>query len=1564
MLFIALNVSSGLRNKFVALQALVQFRKPDFMVVSETGLRQQDLDVDRQFWCNGIPNYTGYHIIPDMDAAGRTRKGMSMWIRDAWTPKMRRGTPTLVTDLNLIHVVINTDAEPMHIIGIYGEPDMGPAKDRYWERFSTWFAAMGLEDQRTRCIVIGDCNVAPNPAVDRHSDASDARLSKAGEPFRRLLARGVLCDVWRVHHPNAKAYTWSRKVAEIQQSSRIDLALTSERLVDKSTSTILDMVYPLCSDHVPIELEVRRPRSCRDIPDRESVLPEIPIRRFKVRELKDPLCADRYKQRVEESAAHERPDMDLRARYTAFSRQLYAAGEAATGTRERRLNAPREIRPSSSDEYRAALCHTVYGSRHTLLPEVARGEPLRETAAIKALLRTLPVGEEIQDPSRVCSVAEAEQWFDVVRERHEMFARRADKSFRDERLETVLGYVAQNDDLETSRPRSWYGKVKALCTLTKYQKRQTFVTEEIDPVNVGAIRQSGTDVKEAIRRFWADLFRDRRATAPRAEPWFSEAFRERRRSVPERSRSLVAPITEAEVTTTIAHLRKEKACGADDIPAELLQHLPESAITRMTGLLNEVLRTKIIPTEWTTAKVYTLHKGGDPSKCSNYRPISLLSVPYKVFTTILTKRLTRLTESENLFANCQGGFRKQRSCIDKIALLTGRILETQAAQGETHIAFIDVKKAYDSVPHDRLLHTLRMHGICPEFVDLVNAIYTGTTASVITPFGDTETFPLSRGVRQGCPMSPVLFNLVLEPLLEWLSDTAVSASEAKLAFADDIALLATDHVTLQGLVDRVSEFFAANRLELGIAADKSAYMTSNPRHHITVPEVVTERGGDSVTLRATGRRLRLPRLTGTQTYRYLGVHLNVELNWDYHLDRLSNKLTHHLFCIRQKSYTKRQVVKILNGIVIPYMTYGLECVEVPLKRVSDWQSAINKLVNRKGGLPWNASAHLNYLPVTEGGEGLVCIADRIEQLQLQGLFRHGLHSVDTDTAEVITRLTVANNHKLNCFSFKRAWHQLTSELVAIHTNCHRRGLPEGSLERVFADLRIRSRIRQLVHVDDWRAVITPDGSLSAAVSADDAIVGTQVCVGTSLRIQPMVLHSLGHPHAINGVVRNNAPIGPISVWTDASKQPDGRVGFGVYWGNGDVFNHPQRIEDGAEVFDGECRAACFAILMHDPTRHLDVYSDCESVVRALNNLSHTLPHHPVTAEWLRVARLAMAARNERGMYTRVHHVYSHLLDKPVSERTVVELERFQKMQAKFGGRIRTLQVLYGNQIADQIAQFALTLDRAPPLVPETPEMPRFLLIKRASQTIIGNAAKFIGATRQHGHRQELLAHQRSKFEWLTKPGVDWKRSAALACDPRRSVEPLQRHAMKSKHGFLGSKSSRWEHRNEPYFRRIYEHVVRDPYCDLCRMAEGVPIPDTKHHYLFCVAHAATRADTTRRILVRINRNLVVPISATPNYWNADEKRSAVASGYTEAIESEFGPIDAAMGLVPQAWTAYLKSLTWHPRTNLEDVIHDCQTMIIEGFLLCWKERTRKFYATHALREPEPEFERERQPDEG
>ena len=85
--------------------------------------------------------------------------------------------------------------------------------------------------------------------------------------------------------------------------------------------------------------------------------------------------------------------------------------------------------------------------------------------------------------------------------------------------------------------------------------------------------------------------------------------------------------------------------------------------------------------------------------------------------------------------------------------------------------------------------------------------------------------------------------------------------------------------------------------------------------------------------------------------------------------------------------------------------------------------------------------------------------------------------------------------------------------------------------------------------------------------------------------------------------------------------------------------------------------------------------------------------------------------------------------------------------------------------------------------------------------------------------------------------------------------------------------------------------------------------------------------------------MVGQIEVTPNYWNTDKKGSAVGNAYNEAIESEFSPTDATMGLVPQTWTTYLKSLTWRLRTNLDEVIHDHQTMIIEGYLSCWKERT-------------------------
>jgi hypothetical protein len=130
------------------------------------------------------------------------------------------------------------------------------------------------------------------------------------------------------------------------------------------------------------------------------------------------------------------------------------------------------------------------------------------------------------------------------------------------------------------------------------------------------------------------------------------------------------PITPEILQQTIDDLPKDKACGPDKIPAELLKALPPRAVRTLATLFTRFLQQRRTPDEWRKCIIYTIHKGGDASRCSNYRPISLQSVMYKTFMSILTHRLSDYVEKAHLLSNAQGGFRRRRSCLEKVQLLT------------------------------------------------------------------------------------------------------------------------------------------------------------------------------------------------------------------------------------------------------------------------------------------------------------------------------------------------------------------------------------------------------------------------------------------------------------------------------------------------------------------------------------------------------------------------------------------------------------------------------------------------------------------------------------------------------------------------------------------------------------------------------------------------------------------------------------------------------------------------------------------------------------------------------
>ena len=183
----------------------------------------------------------------------------------------------------------------------------------------------------------------------------------------------------------------------------------------------------------------------------------------------------------------------------------------------------------------------------------------------------------------------------------------------------------------------------------------------------------------------------------------------------------------------------------------------EKAVSEaMHKLFLTVWITGRVPAEWKEGLIVSLYKGKGPhSVCSNYRPISLLSVPGKVFAHVLLARI------QPLLINCrrpqQSGFTNGRSTID--AILALRLLAElhRAYNRPLHVAYIDIKSAFDSVDRVALWKALRGSGVPPFLLHLIQDLHTGTAARVRTQYGLSDIFHTSSGVRQGCILAPALF---------------------------------------------------------------------------------------------------------------------------------------------------------------------------------------------------------------------------------------------------------------------------------------------------------------------------------------------------------------------------------------------------------------------------------------------------------------------------------------------------------------------------------------------------------------------------------------------------------------------------------------------------------------------------------------------------------------------------------------------------------------------------------------------------------------------------------------
>ena len=288
--------------------------------------------------------------------------------------------------------------------------------------------------------------------------------------------------------------------------------------------------------------------------------------------------------------------------------------------------------------------------------------------------------------------------------------------------------------------------------------------------------------------------------------------------------SQIPEILPSEVKHAIDNMKKGTAPGNDDLSIDVLKLMDDESIKHLAKIFSGCLHRGTLPRDWNKAKIVLIHKKGSTKDIKNYRPISLLPILYKVFTRILTTRLsTTLDQAQPIE---QAGFRTGFSTVDHIFTLREIISRTNEYHLPLCLAFIDFEKAFDSISHSALFSALKEQGIEQDYIEILHNIYKTSTAFV-SVVEETHEFPIEKGVKQGDSISPKLFSAVLEKAmskLNWVEKgiQVLGKRLNNLRFADDIVLFANNIDELQVLVNELALVCSEVGLKMNI--DKTKIM--------------------------------------------------------------------------------------------------------------------------------------------------------------------------------------------------------------------------------------------------------------------------------------------------------------------------------------------------------------------------------------------------------------------------------------------------------------------------------------------------------------------------------------------------------------------------------------------------------------------------------------------------------------------------------------------------------------------------------------------------------------------
>ena len=330
-------------------------------------------------------------------------------------------------------------------------------------------------------------------------------------------------------------------------------------------------------------------------------------------------------------------------------------------------------------------------------------------------------------------------------------------------------------------------------------------------------------------------------------------------------------------------------------------------------------------------------------------------------------------EHHHIISTCQEGFMARRNTIRQLTLMTLTLQDAALTGKNIYTAYIDFSSAFNTINHDKCFQVMYDLGIPEDAIKNVRHLYSNATTCVEIPgMGTTSPIPVRQGTIQGDTLSPLMFNIYLEPLLRWLqvggrgyaygclqgdNTTSIKHACASLAYADDLAIMTSNlnHMKIQAT--KVDQYCTWSNLKANHGKCAITGICHNDKH----TGIMTHTAMENKTIKHQLEKLfkingtYIPYLPPNKPYRNLGVQLCMNLDWSYQLQATTNKLRKSGETLARSFASQRQCIRYIETVMRPVATYAFPLAPYQACDINQLDSIMRSTVKTCCGLP-------NYIP--------------------------------------------------------------------------------------------------------------------------------------------------------------------------------------------------------------------------------------------------------------------------------------------------------------------------------------------------------------------------------------------------------------------------------------------------------------------------------------------------------------------------------------------------------------------------------------------------------------------------